>query len=469
MKKKMKQLLTIFLALTMTLTTPIIAMAENTKEPAYNSTDSYVINYARVDYDYDANAPYLYASPHMGSMGIRNLDTGEMEYWITSQQIYNMINTTKLTAGGSGAYASIPVYCTDACVSARDGYVYRRINLADSTYFDEATANHLRAIMLSSFPYIKDMRQIEAAVNAWIDAEKPEAAKISGLTGAEAITATQYTIWCVANADDIVNRGAYSYTRPYTESDLAEKVVYVSDAYVNCLEDDRETTENNIQMLHEYLMHLEGVKAEQTAVSDTTITVADVAIQKQWMDTADTEQKYTVTVMTKVDATITEASHMVLSLLSGDKNRNLQMIPGQNKYTISLSNLTAEELNHIRLEINGYQQISGVFLFDAADNRENSQSMIGYDDSSLPVHAKATVITEDVIVEEPDEPVIPETPVIPNTPTDSTPSREPVTQIEGQISSPDTSDSNVILPWYLVMIAAGGALGICVAAKTRSM
>ena len=187
------------------------------------------------------------------------------------------------------------------------------------------------------------------------------------------------------------------------------------------------------------------------------------------MDTADTEQKYTVTVMTKVDATITEASHMVLSLLSGDKNRNLQMIPGQNKYTISLSNLTAEELNHIRLEINGYQQISGVFLFDAADNRENSQSMIGYDDSSLPVHAKATVITEDVIVEEPDEPVIPETPVIPNTPTDSTPSREPVTQIEGQISSPDTSDSNVILPWYLVMIAAGGALGICVAAKTRSM
>lgn len=410
MKKKRKTLFTIFLTALMALALPATAIAEGTKDATYEPTDAYVINYANVDFDYDANAPYLYASPHLGSMGIRNLESGEMEYWTTSQQIYNMINTTKLAEGGSGAYASIPVYCTDACVSAQSGYTYRRINLSDSTYFDEKTANHLRAIMLSSFPYIKDMSTIENAVNAWIDVAKPEAAHISGLTGAEAITATQYTIWCVANGNDVKPQRAYYRTSIQSEEDL-EDVVYHKDNYVDCNEKARDTTANNIQMLHEYLMNLEGVATKETAVGDASIEVTDVRVQEQWDD-----ELYTVDVKVKIHASITSESEMILSLLSGERNANILLLPNQQELQISLFDLNKSDLENLKLELNGHQKISGVFLFDATENRENSQSMIGYDSSSLPIHAEALVDVENVEIEDPVPPATPEEPDIPENP-----------------------------------------------------
>ncbi len=454
MKKKIQRLFTVFLTAIMALALPATVMAEGTKEPTYEQTDAYVINYAQVDYDYEANAPYLYASPHLGSMGIRNLDTGEMEYWTTSQQVYNMINTTKLAEGGSGAYASIPVYCTDACVSARSGYEYRRINLSDSTYFDEKTANHLRAIVLSSFPYVKNMSDIEKAVNAWLDINKPDAVRISGLTGAEAITATQYTIWCVANGEDVKPQKAYYRTASQTAGDL-EKIVFSKDNYVDCTETSRDTTANNIQMLHEYLMNLEGVAAKQSAVGDTSLEVTDVKVQAQWEDPS----LYTVTVAVKIDATITPDSHMILSLLSGERNANILLLPNQQEPSISLFNLNKSDLEDMRLELNGQQKISGVFLFDATENRENSQSMIGYDSSLLPIHAGALVDLENVEIEDPVPPVVPDTPDVPTTPespnTPTTPNTSP------DVTAPKTGDNSI--PSLTLLAVAGGVLAMWVA------
>lgn len=476
MKKKLKTLFTIFLTALMALAIPATAMAEGTKEPTYEPTDAYVINYANVDYDYGANAPYLYVSPHRGSMGIRDLESGKMEYWSTSQQVYNMINTTKLAEGGSGAYASIPVYCTDACVSAKSGYEYRRINLSDSTYFDEATANHLRAIMLASFPYVKDMSEIEAAVNDWIDVAKPEATHISGLTGAEAITATQYTIWCVANEGDVEPGRAYSRTSTLSEDDLTE-VVYHKDIYVDCTEKARDTTQNNIQMLHEYLMNLEGVAANQTAVGDSSLEILDVKIQEQWADDSAAEEvQYTVTVKVKINATITPESDMILSLLSGERNANILLLPNQQEMQISLFDLSKSDLENLKLELNGQQKISGVFLFDATENRENSQSMIGYDSSSLPIHAEALVDVEDVEIEDPIPPTTPEEPTVPetpsttdtpsdtNTPTANTPTTNtPSTPQQTTTTAPKTGDTT--LPSLMIVVVACGALAVCVVAK----
>lgn len=381
---KLKRILALFSAAVLTLSAMgIPAFAADPEEPAYETTDAYVINYANVDYgSYAAQKPYLYYSSHRGSMGIRNLSTGEMEYWNTGNKIYNLINTTKLAEGGTGAYASIPAYCTDACADAISGSGYRRINLENSTYFDSKTAGRLRAVFLHSFPYIRDMSVIENAVNAWLAQIQSDYTPLSGLTGAEAISATQYTIWVIANGNDVIGQTPYNQTADYTVEYLSENVVYPKDAYVDGTESARETTENNILTLHSYLMALKPQAPSQVAISDASISSPTMTAAQQ------PDGSYTVTVTTDVHATVTDADDLVLTAILGQQNTSVRLLPGQTRYTLTLTNVPA--VDSVRLEINGQQQVSDVFLFDAG-NRAISQSMIGYDGSILPVHAEATI------------------------------------------------------------------------------
>lgn len=383
-RTRLRRILTLSLAVAIVATVlgiPVFA-AEDT--PVYQQTNSYVINYAAVDYgDYEAQKPYLYYSSHRGSMGIRDLDSGKMVYWSTGNKIYNLINTTKLDQGGTGAYASIEAYCTDACSDAVSGYGYQRINLEDSTFFDDATAGRLRAIFLHSFPYIKDMSVIEDAVNAWLAQTQTEYTPVSDLTGAEAISATQYTIWVVANGDDVVGSTPYDYTAEYTEEYLSTNVVYPKNEHVDGTEAARDTTENNINALSQYLLALEAEPPRQLAVSDTAFVSESMTVTKQG------NGKYTVTVNAEVQATIDHDDNLILTAILGGQTVSTQLVPDQKNYTLTLTDVPA--VDSVKLEINGTQTVADVFLFDADGSRSDSQSMIGYDSSTLPVHAEATI------------------------------------------------------------------------------
>lgn len=389
MKSKTKRALALVLAVILSLSAlGTAAFATEGEGPAYEYTDAYVINYAKTDLgDYAAQAPYLYASPHLGSMQIRNLDTGKMESWYTSQQVYNLINTTKLAAGGEGAYASLGAYCVDACISARGGYAYRRVNLEDSTYFDDAAAARIRSIYLHSFPYIKDLSAIEAAANAWLAENLTDYTPITGLTGAEIITATQYSIWQVANGDDVVGKRPYIMTDDYTAESLEGEVVYIQDEYVDCTEEKGDNTANNITLLNQYLLALEGMAPSQKAAADASFVSTAMAV-------TGAAGSYTVTVNVTVDVTVSDSDDMVLTAILGEQEQNVQLLPGTADYSFTFATASVE---NVYLEINGTQKVADVFLFDADGDRAASQSMVAYDDSALPVHAEAVVEPERVL------------------------------------------------------------------------
>lgn len=380
-KSNCRRILALLMALLAAFSLSTGALAAEGEAPVYEYTDAYVINYAQVDYGgYEAQLPYLYYSPHRGSMGIRNLQTGKMEYWNTGHKVYNLINTTKLSQGGEGAYASIGAYCVDACIDAVSGVTYRRINLEDSGYFTDTTAGRLRAIYLNAFPYIKDMSVIEKRVNEWLSQTQSEYAPVSGLTCAEVISATQYTIWEVANGTDVEGGTPYDETKDYTLEELSQNVVYPQDQYVDSTEGARDTTANNIQMLNQYLLALEPVGPSQIAVSDVSFASQSMTVQKQG------DGKFTVTVDVQIQATVSQSDALVLSAAMGQQVQTVQLTPGQTNYRLTLVDAAAVET--VKLEINGTQTAADVFLFDAGGERESSQSMIAYDDSALPVHAE---------------------------------------------------------------------------------
>lgn len=365
------------------------AFAAETNEPTYERTDAYVINYAKTDLgNYSAQAPYLYASPHLGSMQIRDLDSGKMESWITSQQVYNLINTTKLEENGEGAFASIEAYCTDACISAERGHAYQRTNLEDCTFYDDTAAGRIRAIFLHSFPYLKDISAIETEANAWITANQADASGISGLTGAEAITATQIAIWSVANGEDVKVSRPYRSTDTYTAEELAGEVVYLQDAYVDCTENARETTKNNIEMLYTYLTSLAPEGPAEKAISEASFVSRDMTVTAA-------DDGYQIVVNATVNATVGAQDSLTLTASLDGQTVSVPVSHGENTYTLTFDKVAKPNL--VTLEINGYQTVADVFLFDGNGDRSASQSMVAYDDSRLPVHAETTIEPDRVL------------------------------------------------------------------------
>ena len=79
-KRLFARLLSVVLA-TVVLAAP--ALTASAAEGEYEYTDPYVLTYEGSDAIPEAYQeyckPYLYASPHMSSMDIRNLETGRME------------------------------------------------------------------------------------------------------------------------------------------------------------------------------------------------------------------------------------------------------------------------------------------------------------------------------------------------------------------------------------------------------
>lgn len=391
-KQILSRLLAAALAVVMLGAVPLTALAA---DDGYEYTDPYVLTYegsAAVGEAYQEFCkPYLYASPHISLMNIRNLDTGRMEGWYCSQQVYNMIDTTAIDQGGTGAYASLEVYCVDACISAGGGSSYRRVNLEDATHFDDAAAGRIRAIFLNSFPYIKDMSVITAQVNSWLAEQGGEYIPVSGLTAAEVVTAAQYTIWLVANGDDVEGRGSYIYTDDYTVENLADESVYITNEYMDCTEDARETTENNIKMVQKYLENLAPAAPQKSVASDALLVVDSFSKKLQEDGT------YTVSVNYTVKTELGTGDELTLTATHGTTRKNVVLTAANLTGTVEVEGVKADE--NISLEINGYQTGGDVYLFEATGGRSASQSMAGYDASSLPVHAEASVDSADHILQ----------------------------------------------------------------------
>lgn len=379
-----KRILALFAALCLMLSAMGPMTARVSAAGTYEQTDTYVLNYSNQDIagyeDYDAKR--LYASDHYAGLYVDEDGDGirESDWNWTCFSVLNMINTGKLDQPGEGTYASIPVYCADAVTDGVGAHAYRRINLEDSGYFSDETAGRLRAVFLNSFPFVRDMELIAAAVNAW---SGEEYADVVSLTESEAISATQAAIWTLTN--DVKVYAPYLGTGGYyEESEMVDTAIFNQSA--------SEYTSGNITALYNYLMALDSVAPMSTVVTDASFGETSVAFAQAEDGT------YTATVTAVVKATVDEGDRLTMTAVCGDAvSESVPVNDGENTYSVAISGL-ADDDGKITVNIDGYQEASDVFLFDPLGGREHSQTMLGYDGSALPVHGEAVIDPSDRVL-----------------------------------------------------------------------
>ena len=364
---------------------PSVAAAETD----YEYTDPYVyfFEHSGIPESYQAfGKPLFYASPHLMLLYMQSNGVSKV-FSDVEAVVFNLINTSKITDEvATTPYASVQAYCVDLMTGTIEDAVYQRLNLENSTYFDTATAQKLRGIYKHSFPYLT-MEQLR------------EATGLSTLTGAEAVTATQYVIWMFSNK--VLNSSSSSTvlldpdnSQPYFWSINAadgdryeehvtfyqDRILY-KDTPVNWLEEADENTQANIEALVSYLWNVAPEAPSKTVVTDASIQNMAVSVKEAGDGT------YTITASCNIAASIGSGDNLVLTANCGGQQQNISLTEA-GTYTFTFTG--CESPSGVDVEINGTQAGGDVYLFEAYGKRDQSQSMIGHDTSVLPVHAEAS-------------------------------------------------------------------------------
>lgn len=330
---------------------------------------SYVLQYD------DLGQPYLYGSRYQCAHSYNDPAAGPNSVW----SYYNAPEIFNLIYNGPEGSRSIAAYCTDADTSTYSGgsIYYRRINLEDSTYHDSGAAARLRGVLLHSFPYLT-VEQVAADANGSLGE-----GIIQQLTQGEVISATQQAIWEITHGEKYSVDDNYVGVRGMSAYDAAQFVH--PESLEACVEG--EFTESNIQNLYQYFLNLPGQEPMAAAVSEYSFkSVVYDAVRQE-------DGTYTVTVTFAIDADVRDGDALNLTAACGEQIRIETLTAGDR--TVIFEGLAEKE--KVTLTISGMQTGGDVYLFDAQGDRASSQSMVGFDATTLPVFAQVTAEPDRVI------------------------------------------------------------------------
>lgn len=328
--------------------------------------------------------------------------------------IFSLYNTVDDTV--------IPVYCSDIDTLAESNYVYRRINLEDSTYAASA-AGLIRAIVNQGFYLLPIEGESEAAHAVRVDREVARLGALVGvedLTVGEAIAGTQAAVWQATHGTSL------SYTDlMYSayKTDISDTVqhydicdeerwnghlVYTGTTgeLFDLTDENDEELGDRIEAVYDYLMALEPMAPQDVIVSSASFTNVEAPIFYKNSD-GTIDMKVTVTVDVRMEAG--DSLTLTASLKNGTYTASAPLSNGSQTITLTFEDLPdAMKREKVLLEISGLQSGSDVYLFDAEGDRGASQSMVGMADGRLPVYASITTDkpTEGFIEEE-EEPTTP--------------------------------------------------------------
>lgn len=363
MKTNPKRILALVMAVMLLATTMgALAVTASAEEIADNS---YVLKYSG-----EGAKPYLYGSRYTFDHSYNDPAAGPGSVWSynNAPEIFNLVNSTN--------GASIPAYCTDADTSTAADTSYRRINLEDSTYHANGAAAKLRSIILNSFP-MKSVEEVAAAANA-------SGYSVSDLAQGELISATQQAIWETTHGEKYTVDSHYDSIREMYEYDEGQ---FVYPDSLTATETDY--TASNMTNLYNYFLSLEGTAPLADAVSEYSLE--NVVSTKQ----VNEDGSVTVTGYVNVNTIVREGDSLTLTATMGDQVLE-QAVTAAGKYQFVFAPVS--EVSDIKFVISGTQTGGDVYLFDAVGDRTTSQSMIGYDASTLPVYGEVTTNPSDRVL-----------------------------------------------------------------------
>ena len=320
----------------------------------YQETDPYVLNYNGV---YDG-PKWQYFSPYIPAWTYE----GEADY--NNTIAFNLYDT------GSGE--GFAVYCTDAAVGLDNDSDFRRINLEDSTYAG-AAAGRLRSIFLNGYPHAG----LEALAAA---------AGVEGLTVGEAVAATQLAIWHTAHMGQFeVTDFCHAFDTQWSSSSVTahfdECYAEIDSGYASA--DNEALIEAHMEKVFRYLIDLEPTAPMGSVASGSSFLAWDAEL----VDNGD--GSYDVVAAATVDVALNEGDALTLTAMAGEYSASVALVDGVQEYTLTIENVPADAAaGAVTLAIDGVQSLGDVYLFDAEGSRGDSQSLIGYTDKALPIHAQ---------------------------------------------------------------------------------
>ena len=352
--QKSKQLLALLMAVLLAVSVLGATVHAEQAPAGYEAEETYVLNYNGV-----YNGPkWQYFSPYIPA-------------WVyNGQSDYN--NTIAFTLYDTRSGQGFATYCTDVAVGLSNDSNFRRINLEDSTYAGSA-AGKLRSVYLNGFPHTA-LEDLAAA------------AGVEDLTVGEAVAATQLAIWNTAHADQMT---VTDFCRSFDTQWNANGVTEYFDACHAEIESGYAVTENealiegHIEKVFRWLMDL--------APTDPTGAVASYRSFSSWdaVVTRNDDGTCNVTATAAVEVTLHDGDELTLTAMAGDYTASVALENGAQEYTLTIENVPAGiAQGEITLAIDGVQSLGDVYLFDAEGDRGDSQSLIGWTENALPVHAQ---------------------------------------------------------------------------------
>ena len=353
--------LAVLLVFALSMLTVPVAAAEITESATY------VLNR-----DGNGEALYRYQSPCMIGYDLNEQYGGN---GVPIQAfIYTMYNST--------TGKSFSTYCSDIHITAVQGANYRRLNLEDSSFSAHA-AGKLRAILQQGFYIIAVDGESDADHAARVNAKTAALAAASGaegLTTGEAIAATQMAIWKIVHGTEL------SFPKPCRYVFNPTNTKYVSLCSYSELRSKNNALINaTIEKVYNYLLELDPV-----AATGKTVSAASFVDLNDPVFTENADGSYNISVTTTVDVQMAAGDDLTLKAALNDTYAaTATLSDGKKTVKLTIKNVPAALISQdVILSISGHQTAEGYFFLDAQGDRGKSQSMIGYDNSRLPVYAQ---------------------------------------------------------------------------------
>lgn len=252
---------------------------------------------------------------------------------------------------------SLLCYSVDAAGKLPKDTEFRRMNLEDSPWFSDATAEKLRAIVKKGYPMVS-VEKLQEEASLWLrERGLPE---IVNLQTGEAISAAQIAIWKLSGGSGYRVDALYSGVADPEESSLPQQ--------------ETEYTAGNIEGLYTYFCNLQPMSPETVLLSDASIT--------RTVYSAARDSAYAATVSVTVNVTVGEGDDLTLSAACEDQ-RQEQGLTESGEYTFTFSGLSGH--SPVTITLSGTQHGADVYLFDV---RGEGQTLLGYDDSVQPIYSE---------------------------------------------------------------------------------
>lgn len=275
----------------------------------------------------------------------------------------------RLTAGGQ----SIAAYSARAAGQLLEGDTYRRVNLEDAGQFDALTAGRIRAVVLEGYP-CREVSALQTGANAWLRSRGQ--AEIRELQSGEAVLAEQLALWQLTEPGRFTVRQYVSGWEDMTTAAWQEYRNRVAAADMLC-QQPTQYTAWNVEALCRYFAGLSPAEPGLDTVSEAALVNPEYAALQQ------PDGTYTVTVSVDIQTDVGERDELTLSGFCGNLTAS-QPVAKAGTYSIRFDGLT--DRPEARLVLAGTQHGGDVYLFEG-----KGRSLVGFDDSLLPVRGELTV------------------------------------------------------------------------------